>query len=601
VAVIVAGIVAAGAAGAADLARLLPGLEQGSVVQRFERRGTRPAPNLLVVAVDDKTFSDLGLHWPFPRRYHARAIDRLRRAGARMIVYDVQFTEQTDARDDNALIDAVDRAHDVVLATAETDEHGRTNVLGGASLLRDIGARAAASNLPEGRGGVLQRFEYEHGGLPTLATVASGLVARAPARSSFEHGGAWIDFHGPPGTIDTVSFSDLLNGRVAPARVRGRIVVVGAASPTLQDVHPTPTSDQLMSGPEIEANAIDTAIRGLPLRGTPTWTGLLLVIGLGFLPALVSLRLRALVAALIAPVIAVAFLLIAQLVFDHGRILPVATPLFALSLGTVSTVSAGYVAERRQRYRVTRRNVELEEAVRERTAELRRTQLEVIHRLAHATESRDQETGMHLERISRMCERVGLAMGMTATEAETLRNASLLHDVGKIGVPDAVLLRPGALSDEDRALMRRHTTVGAEIVSGSSSPVMKMAEDIALTHHERWDGNGYPQGLAGEAIPLPGRICAVCDVFDALLSARPYKEPWPYEEALDELRRERGRHFDPAVVEAFLSIVHDLDPALLASAAAPPASEADHAALGAVRGGVGQASHEGDERPAAGR
>jgi CHASE2 domain-containing sensor protein len=570
-AVIVAGIVAAGAAGGADLVRLLPGLEQGSVVQRFERRGTRPAPNLLVVAVDDKTFADLERHWPFPRRYHARAIDRLRRAGARVIVYDVQFTEPTTVRDDNALITAVDRAHDVVLASAETDERGRTNVLGGASTLRAIGAQAGASNLPEGRGGVLQRVEYERGGLPTLATVVARLVGRPQPRSSFEHGGAWIDFHGPPGTIDTVSFSDLINGRVSPARIRGRIVVVGAASPTLQDVHPTPTSDHLMSGPEIEANAIDTVIRGLPLHGTPKWTGLLLVIGLGFLPALVSLRLRTLVAALVAPGIAAGFLLIAQLVFDHGRILPVATPLFALSLGTVSTVSAGYVAERRQRHRVSRRNVELEEAVRERTAELRKTQLEVIQRLAHATESRDQETGLHLERISRMCERLGLALGMTATEAETLRNASLLHDVGKIGVPDAVLLQPGALSEEDRELMRRHTTVGAEIVSGSSSPVMQMAEQIALTHHERWDGSGYPEGLAGEAIPLPGRICAVCDVFDALLSARPYKEPWPTEEALAELRRERGRHFDPAVVDAFLDIVHDLDPALLASAARSPA------------------------------
>src|SRR4051794_5770694 len=145
IAVIVAGVVAAGAAGGADLVRLLPGLEQGSVVQRFERRGTRPAPNLLVVAVDDKTFADLELHWPFPRRYHARAIDRLRRAGARVIVYDVQFTERTTDRDDNALITAVDRAHDVVLASAETDEQGRTAVLGGASTLKAIGAQVGAS------------------------------------------------------------------------------------------------------------------------------------------------------------------------------------------------------------------------------------------------------------------------------------------------------------------------------------------------------------------------------------------------------------------------------------------------------------------------
>jgi len=564
VAVTVAGVVAAAAAGTAELVDLLPGLEQETIVKRFERRDTRPAPNLLVVAIDDKTFSDLDKQWPFPRRYHARAIDRLRRDGARTIVYDVQFTEPTKVYDDNQLINAVDRAHNVVLATAETDEHGRTNVLGGASVIKSIGAKVGASNLPEGRGGVLQRVEYAHAGLPTLATVTAGIFGRAPPPSAYGKHGAWIDYHGPPGTIPTVSFSDLVNGRVDPARVRGRIVVVGAASPTLQDVHPTPTSDSLMSGPEIEANAIDTAMRGLPLHGTPTWAGLLLVLGLGFLPALISLRLRALVAALLAPVIAVVFLLVSQYVFDHGRILPVAVPLFALSLGTVSTITAGYVAERRQRHRVSRRNLELEEAVRERTAELRQTQLEVIERLAHATESRDQETGLHLERISRMCEKVGLAMGMTPTEAETLRNASLLHDVGKIGVPDAVLLQAGELTEEDRQIMRRHTTVGAAILAGSSAPIMRMAEEIALTHHEHWDGSGYPNGLAGDEIPLAGRICAVCDVFDALLSERPYKEPWRVDEALAELRRERATHFDPRVVDAFMNVVDELDPSLLA-------------------------------------
>jgi CHASE2 domain-containing sensor protein len=569
VAVIAAGVLAAGAAAAADLVGLLPGLEQESIVQRFERRDARPAPNFLVVAIDDKTFSALKRQWPFPRRLHAQAIDRLRRDGARAIVYDVQFTEQTDARDDNALIEAVDRARNIVLATAETDPKGHTNVLGGDEVLRQIGAQVGASNLPEGRAGILQRVEYAHGGLRSLATVTAGVVGRAPPPSAYPHAGAWIDFHGPPGTIDAVSFSDLLRGHVNPAQVRGRVVIVGAASPTLQDVHPTPTSDRLMSGPEIEANAIDTAVRGLPLHGTPTWAGLLLVIGLGFLPALVSLRLRALVAALVAPVIAVAFLLISQTAFEHGRILPVALPLFALSLGTVSTISAGYVAERRQRYQVSRRNEELEEAVRERTAEVRQTQLEVIHRLAHATESRDQETGLHLERISRMCERVGLAMGMTPGEAETLRNASLLHDVGKIGVPDAVLLRAGELTADDREQMRRHTAVGGAILAGSSSPIMQMAEEIARTHHERWDGSGYPEGLSGQEIPLAGRICAVCDVFDALLSDRPYKDPWPLQEALGELRRERGRQFDPRVVDAFLRIVDDLEPALLAPSRAP--------------------------------
>jgi CHASE2 domain-containing sensor protein len=561
---VVAAFIAIGAGSAAEFARLLPGLEQDSVTQRFERRGAMKAPGLLVVAIDDKTFDDLGEPWPLPRSRHGAAIDALRRDGAKAIVYDVQFTEQTTPREDNALIRAVGRARNVVLATAETDEHGNSNVLGGDEHLAQLGARAGASNLPPGPGGVLQRFGAQAGGLETLAVAAARRVGRAPDTSAFDDRGAWIDFRGPPGTIDTVSFSDLLAGKVDPARVRGRIVVVGATAATLQDVHPTPTaSGELMSGPEIEANAIYTATHGLPLRDAPRWVDLLAILLLGLLPALASLRLRALLAALLAPGAAVAWLVVAQVAFDQGHVVAVAAPLFALALGTVATIGAGYVAERRRRHSFAVRNEALEEAVHERTAELRETQLEIIQRLAAATESRDEETGLHLERIGQLCERVGLVLGLSASEAETLRHASLLHDVGKIAVPDAILTKPGKLTDEEWVVMRRHAEAGAAILAGSSAPIMRMAETIALTHHERWDGGGYPQGLAGEAIPLVGRICAVCDVFDALLSPRPYKDPWPLEDALAELRSERGKHFDPAVVDAFLAIVDDLDPRFL--------------------------------------
>jgi hypothetical protein len=418
---------------------------------------------------------------------------------------------------------------------------------------------------------VLQRFAPSAGGLETLAVAAARVAGRAPDPAAFDPGGAWIDFRGPPGTIDTVSFSDLIRGRVDPARVRGRIVVVGAAAPTLQDVHPTPTgSGELMSGPEIEANAIYTATHGLPLRDVPDWLRLLSVALLSLFPALASLRLRALLAALLAPAAGVVWLVVAQLAFDRGRVLPVAAPLFALAVGTVVTIAAGYAAEHRRRRSFAERNVALEEAVRERTSELHETQLEIIHRLAAVTDARDEQTGLHLERIGRLCEALGLALGLTADEAVTLRYASLLHDVGKIAVPDAILTKPGKLAEEEWEVMRRHTTAGADMLAGSRSPIMRMAEQIALTHHERWDGSGYPQGLAGEAIPLVGRICAVCDVFDALLSRRPYKEPWPLEDVLDELRRARGSHFDPAVVDAFLALVDDLDPLLLATHEAPP-------------------------------
>ena len=578
--VLVAGLVAVAAGGAAQLAALLPGLEQDSISQRFVRRGPQPAPQMLVVAIDEKSFDDLKLQWPFPRSRHALAIDRLAQDGARAIVYDVQFTERTRAREDRALAESVARAGDVVLATAETDEHGRTNILGGDDVLAELGAHAGASNLPSGAGGVLQRFEPESGGLQTLAMAAARVAGRAPTASDFDRRGAWIDFRGPPGTIDTVSFSDLVRGRVDLARVRGRIVVVGATAATLQDVHPTPTaSGKLMSGPEIEANAIYTAVHGLPLRDTPRWIDLLAIVLLGLFPALASLRLRALLAALVAPGAGVAWLVVAQVAFDHGHVLPVAAPLFALAVGTVLTIGAGYASERRRRDRVAQRNEALEEAVRERTVELRETQLEIINRLAGVTESRDEETGLHLERIGRLCEQLALALGMTAPQAETLRHASLLHDVGKIAVPDAILTKPGPLTDEEWVVMRGHAAAGAAMLAGSRAPVMRMAEEIALSHHERWDGSGYPAGMAGEAIPLTGRICAVCDVFDALRSRRPYKEPWPLQDALDELARERGRHFDPMVLDAFLGMVDDLDPMLLAAHETPgvPASLAPRA------------------------
>jgi CHASE2 domain-containing sensor protein len=567
---VVAGLVATGAGGAVEFARLLPGLDQDSLSQRFERRGPRSAPGVLVVAIDERTFDELRLQWPFPRSRHAQAIDRLSRDGARAIVYDVQFTERTRQREDLALADAVARAGNVVLATAETDEHGHTNILGGDEQLARLGAHAGASNLPSGPGGVLQRFEAESGGLQTLAMAAARVAGRAPDPAAFDEGGAWIDFRGPPGSIDTVSFSDLVRGRVDPARVRGRIVVVGAAAATLQDVHPTPTSSsELMTGPEIEANAIYTAVHGLPLRDVSGWVGVLAIFALGLFPALTSLRVRALLAALMAPGAGVAWLVIAQLAFNRGWVLPVAAPLFALALGTVVTIGAGYAAERRRRRHVAQRNEALEEAVRERTSELRETQLEIINRLAAVTESRDETTGLHLGRIGRLCEQLGVALGLSPAEAETLRHASLLHDVGKVAVPDAILTKPGPLSDEEWVVMREHAAAGAAMLAGSRAPVMRMAEEIALTHHERWDGAGYPARLTGEAIPLVGRICAVCDVFDALRSERPYKQPWPLEEALDELRRERGRHFDPVVVDAFLDMVGDLDPVLLAAHEVP--------------------------------
>ena len=555
VAVLVTGAIAASVGVIAQLSDLLPGVQSDTVALRFQARDSHRPPDLVVVAIDDVTFSDLRRQWPFPRRLHAQAIDRLRAAGARTIVYDVQFTEPTNERDDLALFDAVRRAGNVVLATTETDGKGNTNVLGGDENVRAAHAVVGASNLPTGPGGVFLRVPHTTLGIDTLAVAAAKRAGSPPPPASeFEPEGAWIDYRGGPGTIRTVSFSDLIRGQVDPRLLRNKIVVVGASAPSLQDVHATPAADGLMSGPEIQANAIWTTTRGVPLRTAPLWFDLLAIIALALAPAIAGLRARPLAVALVAPLVGVFWLIAAQLAFGAGWVVAVVWPLAALLMGTTGTIAARYLAELTERRRVTIYNEVLERRVRERTEELRETQLEVVRRLAQAAESRDGDTGAHIERMSLLCERLARHIGWSVTDAELLRHAAALHDVGKIGIPDRVLLKPGKLDGEEREIMKRHTAIGAGMLSDSRSEMLKLAEDIARTHHEHWDGAGYPAGLAGEEIPIAGRICSICDVYDALVSPHPYKNPWTPAEALAEIHAQRGRQFDPELVDAFLGL-----------------------------------------------
>ncbi|HEU0014892.1 MAG TPA: HD domain-containing phosphohydrolase [Longimicrobium sp.] len=196
----------------------------------------------------------------------------------------------------------------------------------------------------------------------------------------------------------------------------------------------------------------------------------------------------------------------------------------------------------------------LEQRVRERTEELERTHMEVLERLAEAAELRDDDTGQHTRRVGALAARLAAALGMSPEAAAVLRHSATLHDVGKIGIPDAILLKPGRLTPEERAVMQSHTTIGARILDEGRTPLMQSAERIARHHHERWDGGGYPGGLAGEDIPLDARIVAVADVFDALSHDRPYRPAWPPEKVYEELRAQAGAHFDPRVVDAFLAL-----------------------------------------------
>jgi putative two-component system response regulator len=196
----------------------------------------------------------------------------------------------------------------------------------------------------------------------------------------------------------------------------------------------------------------------------------------------------------------------------------------------------------------------LEEKVQKRTAELEEARNEILHRLALVAEYRDDATGAHTARVSVMVQRIAAALGLPQEEAELFGRASLLHDLGKVAIPDAILLKPSRITDTEYLEIQRHARIGGEILHGSRSKLLQCAEQIARYHHERWNGSGYER-LVGEDIPLAARITSVADVFDALITERPYKQAWKVEAAVAEIQRLSGTHFDPSVVDAFLLIV----------------------------------------------
>jgi adenylate cyclase len=335
------------------------GAELNSVDLRFSIRGTQPRPrNIAVVTIDDSTFSafnsaGLAGRYPFPRKRFARVIHNLSKDGARVIAYDIQFTEQTDAENDNALFDAVAGAGNVVLATTEVDTAGHTNVFGGDDVVRQARARVGNGNFPTDPGGVIRRVAYKVDNLKSFALV---VAERATGKTITPAGFGlrktnWIDFRGPPGTIETHSFSDVYYRKLAPGTLRGKIVIVGPSAPSLQDIHPTSSGDH-MSGAEIQANAVSTALRDFPLRGVSGWLTVLAIVALGLLAPLASLRLNLLWTLLLALGAAAAYVVLTQLAFNQGRVLSFVYPFGGLLLSSVGSLGAHYLLAAFERERV---------------------------------------------------------------------------------------------------------------------------------------------------------------------------------------------------------------------------------------------------------
>jgi adenylate cyclase len=330
---------------------VLRSLEAKTVDTRFDIRGARGAPDdVVVVQIDTKTFTALRnsgrfAQWPFPRRYEARVIERLAAAGPRAIAVDIQFTAATDTANDNALILAVTTANNVVLATTEVDPQGHTAIFGGDDVLRSIGAHPGNAVMPTDPDGVIRHVPYELNKLKSFGIVAAELAAghRIPPPPESR---PWIDFAGPPGTVRSYSFSDVMDGKVPPSAFRGKLVVIGPEATRLQDIHSTSTSgENLMSGAEIQANVADTALRGFPLKSLPRPWDYAFIVLLGLVAPLAAFRFRGWHSPAIAAVVAGLFAVAAQLAFDHGRVMLVTYPLLALVLSAIGVLVVEYVLE----------------------------------------------------------------------------------------------------------------------------------------------------------------------------------------------------------------------------------------------------------------
>jgi adenylate cyclase len=339
----------------AHATHLMRELELQTVDARFSVRGTQSRPDdIATVEVDDRTFSELGVQWPFPRSLHARLIDRLREDGAKVIAVDIQFTEPTTERQDSALIESVARAGGVILSTTETD-HGRSRIFGGEAVVHEIGARAGNTVVVPEPGGKIRKMRYEVDGLVSFG-IATAEAATGEAIDPAEMEGdreAWIDYRGPPGTIAHYSYSRVLRGKVPASAFRGKTVIVGASAPSLQDVHPTSTTgDELMPGPEIQANAVWTAEHGFPLSTSGLAVDLLLILLMAAAPAAATLRMQAASALLVAVALGFAYLVAVQLSFGAGVVLSMVYPLTALVLSALGALAVNYVLNALERQRV---------------------------------------------------------------------------------------------------------------------------------------------------------------------------------------------------------------------------------------------------------
>ena len=328
-------------------------LDLDTIDARFSVRGEQSPPaDLAVVKIDDVTFDELNLQWPFPRSNHGRLITRLKEDGAKVIAYDVQFSEPSaDPEQDNAFMDAARAAGNVVFATTEVGENGEPNFLGGAEGIEYARTTVGNGNFDDDPGGIIRRVPFQLDRLESFAVVAAERATGENVKP-FSVADSLVDYHGPVGTIPSVSYSRVLRGQFEPGLFRDKIVVVGPWAPSLQDVHPVSFGDDLMPGPEIQANAVATILEGLPLQKASAWLNVVLILLLGLLPALTGIRLSLRGTLVLAVLAAAAFLVATQLAFNAGLVISFVYPFGALLVSSVGSIGAHYLLAAFERERV---------------------------------------------------------------------------------------------------------------------------------------------------------------------------------------------------------------------------------------------------------
>ena len=501
-------LVAAGLGVLAHDQHLLRRLEQQTVDARFQIRGPEPsrATGVVLVKVDSSTFDYLRNHrlharWPFPRRYHARVIDRLRRAGARVIGVDIQFTESSDLRDDNALIEAIGRAGGVVLSTTEVLPGGRTTVLGGDAVLRRLGARAADTNTPPDSDGALRAMQYSIKGLRSFPVALAEADTGRPVSPAL-FGGATrkvpIDYAGPPGTFPAISYSRVLSGRFPPHLFAGKIVLVGASAPGLGDVHQTPMSGSPMAGTEVLANQVATVLGGIPLRVPPEAVTVVLIALLALLVPLAGLRLGTLPVILVGLGVLVVWSVAAQLAFNSGSQIDYVDPLAALGLATLGTMLVALRSDSRERRRLR----ELFAA----------GSTAMVEGVLHPSGSRPLDPTAILAgyRIEAVIGRGGMGVVYRATQLALERSVAI-----------KLIVTERAHDPDFRARFERESKLAASIEHPNVIPVYEAGEDdgllfIAMRLVEGTDlGQVLERGGALEPVRAARLIAQLGDALDA--------------------------------------------------------------------------------------